>query len=126
MPQFVLIGLVDPPSDAEQAAFDEWFIGQHIEDTTHCPNFIRGRVFKLSGPHRGSEAVSGYLSIYEVEADSYAEAEQVLNAWQEDADAWPGRANHWATAERLGGIPLTVRGSGWYELLASYEHSAPD
>ena len=125
MPQFMLIGLCEPLSAEDQAAFDEWFIDQHIEDTTHCPNFVRGRVFKLSGPHLDIETPSRYISFYEVEADSYEEAERVLNEWQADPDAWAGRRQHWETARRHGGLPLAVKGSGWYQLLADYDGPGP-
>ena len=91
MPKFVLIGLCEPPDAAGQAAFDEWFVGQHIEDTARCPNFIRGSVYKLAGPHLDGATISNYLSVYEVEAESYEEAERVLNEWQADPDAWAGR-----------------------------------
>ena len=121
MPQFLLIGLCEPPRAEDQAAFDEWFVDQHIEDTTHCPNFIRGRVYKLAGPHLDGKTVSNYISVYEVEADSYAEAERVLNAWQADPQAWAGRAHHLATAKKHGSMPLKVNGSGWYELLKSFD-----
>ena len=121
MPQFVLIGLCEPPSPDKQAQFDEWFVDQHIEDTAHCPNFIRGRVYKLAGEHLGSSAVSKYLSVYEVEAPSYEEAERVLNAWQRDPNAWAGRKKHTDTAARMNGMPLKVVGSGWYELLKSFD-----
>ena len=84
MPRFVLIGLCEPSSADDQAQFDEWFVDQHIEDTAMCPNFVKGSVFKLSGPHLDGETVSGYLSLYEVEAPSYEEAERVLNEWQID------------------------------------------
>ena len=124
MPQFLLIGLCEPQSDDDQAAFDEWFIDQHIEDTTHCPGFVRGRVYELKGPHLDIETRSKYLSVYEVEADSYEEAERILNEWQADPNAWVGRANHRATGERLGGIPMKINGSGWYELLGSYDGPA--
>jgi predicted nucleic acid-binding Zn ribbon protein len=121
--RFVLIGLCEPPDADSQAGFDEWFVDQHIEDTARCPNVVRGSVYRLSGPHLDAATVSEYLSIYEVEASSYAEAERVLNEWQADPDAWAGRENHWQTARRLGGAPLAVKGSGWYELLASYDGS---
>ena len=120
MPSFMLIGLCEPESDEHQAAFDEWFIDQHIEDTTHCPNFVRGRVFKLAGPHLDLETKSRYLSVYEVEAPSYAEAERVLNEWQANPDAWQGRAKHLETGAKYGGIPMKINGSGWYELLGDY------
>ena len=121
MPSYMLIGLCEPLNDSNQDAFDEWFIDQHIEDTTQCPNFVRGRVFKLSGPHLDIETPSKYLSVYEVEAESYKEAERVLNEWQATPDAWEGRAHHMATMEKHGEIPMAVRGSGWFELLRSYD-----
>ena len=116
MPRFVLIGLVEPTGTEHQAAFDEWFVGQHVEDTARCPNFIRGGAYKLAGLHLGSAAVSQYLSIYEVEAPSYEEAERTLNAWQRNPNAWEGRGHHTATREKYGSIPMKVVGSGWYEL----------
>jgi hypothetical protein len=70
MPRYVLIGLCEPISDGDQAVFDEWFIDQHIEDTSQCPGFIKGSVYQLSGPHLDGETVSEYLSVYEVEAES--------------------------------------------------------
>ena len=121
MPQFLLIGLCEPPGAADQAKFDEWFVDQHIEDTAHCPNFIRGRVYKLSGPHLDGVTVSNYISVYEVEAPTYAEAERVLNAWQENPNAWAGRKKHLDTAARMGAMPLKIIGSGWYELLRSFD-----
>ncbi len=124
MPRFVLIGLCEPPSADKQAQFDEWFVDQHIEDTAHCPNFVRGSVFKLAGAHLGSQTVSGYLSLYEVEAPSYDEAERVLNEWQRDPNAWAGRQKHLDTAVKFGAMPLAVKGSGWYELIKSFDGPA--
>jgi hypothetical protein len=121
MPRFVLIGLCEPSSADKQAEFDEWFVDQHIEDTTHCPIFISGRVFKLSGPHLDGETAAGYLSLYEVEAPSYEEAERILNEWQRNPDAWAGRQKHLDTAEKFNGMPLSVNGSGWYELIKSFD-----
>jgi hypothetical protein len=60
-----------------------------------------------------------------VEAPSYEEAERVLNEWQRDPDAWPGRRKHLATAEKYGGMPLKVKGSGWYEFIKSFEGPGP-
>jgi len=121
MARFVLIGLCEPLSPGDQSAFDEWFIGQHIEDTAHCPHVVRGSVFKLGGPHLDIETPSDYLSLYEIEADSYEEAETILNEWQSLEDAWAGRQNHRETGERLGGVPMQIRGAGFYELIQSYD-----
>ena len=124
MPRFILIGLAEPPSEEQQAQFDEWFVDQHIEDTAKCPNFVRGSVYKLAGPHGNGNTVSGYISLYEVEAPSYDEAESVLNEWQRNPDAWEGRANHRETGQRFGTMPLKINGSGWYELLKSFDGPA--
>jgi hypothetical protein len=121
MARYVLIGLCEPTSTEDQAIFDEWFIDQHIEDTARCPNFIKGSVYKLSGPHLDGETVSNYLSLYEVEAESYEEAERALNEWQSDPDAWEGRGHHMETMKRAGQLPIKINGSGWYELLKSYD-----
>ena len=120
VPRFMLIGLCEPLDETGQAAFEEWFVNQHIEDTTHCPNFIRGTVYELKGPHLDIDTVSKYISLYEVEAESYEEAERVLNEWQADENAWAGRKAHWDTAKRLGSMPMKIGGSGWYELLGEY------
>ncbi len=125
MPRYVLIGLCEPLGDEDQTAFDEWFIEQHIEDTARCPNFVKGSVYKLSGPHLDIETRSAYLSLYEVEAESYEEAERVLNEWQADTDAWEGRQHHLQTMEKFGGnIPMKINGSGWYELIQEYDGPA--
>ena len=121
MPKYVLIGLCEPVDESGEAAFDEWFIQQHIEDTARCPNFISGKVFALRAPHLDIETATRYLSLYEVEADSHEEAERVLNEWQADPDAWPGRAAHNATHQRFGQLPMKIGGSGWYELLRAYD-----
>ena len=124
MPRYVLIGLCEPLSDENQAAFDEWFIDQHIEDTARCPNFVSGTVYRLAGPHLDLETKSAYLSLYEVEAPSDEEAEQVLNEWQADPDAWEGRSRHLQTMEKFGSIPMKINGSGWYQELKSFKGPA--
>ena len=121
MPSFILIGLCEPVSDKHQVAFDEWFVEQHIEDTAKCPQVKKGSVYKLSGPHLNFDTKAAYLSLYEVQAESYEEAERVLNAWQADPEAWEGRQHHVETMERLGDIPMNINGSGWYELIQAYE-----
>ena len=62
-----------------------------------------------------------------MEADSYEEAERVLNAWQADPAAWEGRRQHLATREKFGGdIPMKINGSGWYEQLKTFDGPAAD
>ena len=123
--RFILIGLCEPVDDSAKtlAGFNEWFVNQHVEDVSHTPNFVRSRVYKLSGPHGGGATYTGYISLYEVDAPSWEEAETVLNAWQRDPNAWEGRANHSATGRRVGSV-MRCPGSGWYELLNSYDGPA--
>ena len=120
MPRYILIGLVEPPAPEQQEAFDEWFIGQHVEDTARCPNFVSGAAYKLVGDHVGIPTPAPYVSVYEIDAPTYEEAERVLNEWQRNPDAWPGRKHHTETGQRHGSIPLKVLGSGWYELQSAY------
>jgi len=124
MPRYTLIGLCEPPNAEKQAQFDQWFVDQHIEDTTKCPIFISGTVYRLKGPHMDGETVSDYLSVYEVEAPSFDEAERILNEWQADPDAWEGRRNHRETMEGFGEMPLNIKGSGWYEPIKSFKGPA--
>ena len=75
----------------------------------------------MSGPHLDLETKSRYISIYEVEAASYEEAERILNEWQANPEAWAGRANHMQTMEKFGSIPMKINGSGWYEELKVFK-----
>lgn len=120
MARFVLIGLIEPPSPEDQELFDEWYLGQHIYDTALCPKFLSGTVYKLRGGHVGIDTPSEYLCVYEVDAESYEEAERVLNEWQRDPDAWEGRAVHNEALAGTDAIPLKVKGSGWYEFERAY------
>ena len=123
--RFILIGLCEPVDDSPKtlAGFDEWFVNQHVEDVSHTPNFVRSRVYKLKGKHGGGATYTDFISFYEVDAPSWEEAEKVLNAWQRDPNAWEGRANHSATGKRVGNV-LSCPGSGWYEMLNSYDGPA--
>ena len=94
MAKFLLIGLCEPPSPDKQAQFDEWFVNQHIEDTAHCPNFIRGRVYKLAGPLReasdAARKLDGQLSdiedLLDDHADAPAEVRQQLDSLKVDLE----------------------------------------
>lgn len=123
--RFILIGLCEPIDDSAKtlAGFEEWFVNQHVEDVSHTPGFVRSRVYKLGGPHQKGATYTKYISFYEVDATSWEDAEKVLNAWQRDPNAWEGRAKHSATGKRLGPV-MKCPGSGWYEMLHSYDGPA--
>ena len=120
MARFILIGLIEPPAPEQQELFDEWYLGQHVYDTALCPNFLSGTVYKLRGGHVGIDIPSEYICIYEVDAESYEEAERVLNEWQRDPDAWEGRSEHNELLAGTEAPPLRVKGSGWYEFERGY------
>ena len=123
--RFILIGLCEPADDSPEtlAGFKEWFVNQHVEDVAHGPNFVRGRVYELRGQHLTGPTYTNYISLYEVDAPSWEEAEQTLNEWQRNPDAWEGRAHHTETGQRVGNV-LSCPGSGWYELLGSWDGPA--
>jgi len=37
MSKLKLIGLVEPVDPSAQEAFEEWYLGSHIEDISHAP-----------------------------------------------------------------------------------------
>ena len=123
--RFILIGLCEPTDDSPETleGFQEFFVDQHVEDVSKTPNFVRSRVYGLRGKHLGGATFTDYISFYEVDATSWEEAEEVLNAWQRDPDAWEGRAHHMETGRRVGSV-LSCPGSGWYEMLHTYDGPA--
>ncbi|MFC1824779.1 hypothetical protein ACFL9T_18885 [Thermodesulfobacteriota bacterium] len=50
MPKFKLIGLVEPVNEASREAFEEWYLGNHIEDVSHTPGIIRATTHRLIKP----------------------------------------------------------------------------
>ena len=50
--KLILMGLVEPETEDLVEAFNEWYLGNHIEDTYNCPNISAVRSFK---------AVRGFL-----------------------------------------------------------------
>ena len=123
--RFILIGLCEPRDDSPEtlAGFKEWFVDQHVEDTAMGPNFVRGRAYGLVGKHLNGATFTDYISFYEVDAPNWEEAERVLNEWQANPNAWEGRQNHTDTGRRVGAV-LSCPGSGWYELLGSWDGPA--
>lgn len=106
MAKLVLVGLVEPTSEEAAPAFEEWYLGNHIEDTANCPVIRRGTVFKLARPFADTSPPQ-YLTIYEIEGDDAVAAERELARYQGDPNAWP---------ERLpSNGSLKIVGAGWYE-----------
>ncbi len=103
--KLVLVGLVQPFKDKEQA-FNEWYLGNHVEDTFNCPSISAVRCFKAVRGFLGAPP-SEYLTIYEFIGEDAAAAEQALAKYQADPDAWPKR--------EPSNDSMEVVGAGWYE-----------
>jgi len=104
--KLVLVGLVQPKSDDLVAAFREWYIGNHVEDTFNCPSIKSVRCFKAVKGFLGAPP-SGYLTIYEFEGEDAEAAEKALNAYQRDPNSWAGR--------KPNNNSMEIVGAGWYQ-----------
>ncbi len=104
--KLVLVGLVQPESEDLVEAFNEWYLGNHIEDTYNCPNITSVRCFKAARGFLG-DPPSEYLTIYEFEGEDAEEAERVLAAYQADPNGWSKRQPN--------NNSMAVVGAGWYQ-----------
>lgn len=102
--KLVLIGLVQPLKDQVEA-FNEWYLGNHVEDTYNCPIISSVRCFKATKGFMG-DAPSGFLTIYEFIGEDAEAAEQGLAAYQADPEGWAGRLPSNDSME--------IVGAGWY------------
>lgn len=109
--KLVLVGLVEPQSTDHEAAFREWYLGNHIEDTYNCPVIKSVRCFKAVKGFLG-DPPSGFLTMYEFEGEDAELAEQALGAYQRDPDSW---------ARRLpSNGSMKIVGAGWYQEEVSF------
>ncbi len=102
--QLVLVGLVEPKKDKVEA-FNEWYLGNHVEDTFNCPAITSVRCFKAQKGFLG-DAPSGYMTIYEFEVEDAEVAEKLLGEYQSDPDSWEKREPNNGSME--------IVGAGWY------------
>jgi hypothetical protein len=85
--------------------FEEWYLGNHVEDTAYCPSILNGTVYKLERGFAGTTP-AGYLTIYEFDEDDPLVAEQKLAEYQRNPAAFPARLP--------GNGSLKIVGAGWY------------
>ena len=87
-----LIGLVEPIDEASKEAFEEWYLGNHIEDVSHTPGIIRATAHRLVHPFMKTSPPK-YITIYEFETDAAAEAHLDSAQFQKNVAeftaAWP-------------------------------------
>lgn len=106
----ILVGLVQAKEGLEDA-FREWYLGNHVEDTYHCPVITSARCFEASLGFMG-EMPSGYITFYEFTGDDAETMQAALGAYQADPDGW---------AQRLpNNNSMEVVGAGWYNEVLSF------
>lgn len=103
--KLVLVGLVEPEKD-QQVAFNEWYLGNHVEDTYNCPVISSVRCFKVVKGFLGAPP-SEYLTIYEFQGEDADAAEAALATYQADPDGWAQRQPN--------NNSMAVVGAGWYQ-----------
>ncbi len=103
--RLILIGLVEPETEDHIAAFNEWYIGNHVEDTYNCPTVTSVTCFKATKGFMG-DAPAGYLTIYEFEGEDADAAEAILGAYQADPSTYADRM------EPNGSMKIVS--AGWY------------
>ena len=105
MAKMVLVGMIEPQEGMEKE-FEDWYLNNHVEDTSNCPNILAGTVYRLSKGFAGTTPAQ-YISIYEFEGDNEDEAEATLAKYQQDPNAWHARLP--------GNGSLKIVGAGWYK-----------
>ena len=105
MAKLILVGMVEPQPGMEKD-YEEWYLGNHVEDTANCPAILSGTVYRLVKGFAGTTPAKN-ITIYEFDAETAEEAEQILAEYQRNPEAWPARLP--------GNGSLKIVGAGWYE-----------
>ena len=101
----ILMGLVEPKTQDDVAAFNSWYLGNHIEDTFNCPNIKAVRCYRAERGFLG-KVPAQFLTVYEFEGDDAEAAEKILGAYQANPDGWAKREPN--------NDSMAVVGAGWY------------
>ncbi len=109
--KLILMGLVEPKTADLVAAFNAWYLGNHVEDTYHCPNIKSVRCFKSERGFLG-EPPAQYLTVYEFEGEDAEQAERILAKYQADPHAWAKRQPN--------NDSMSIIGAGWYSEAVSF------
>ena len=101
-----LIGLVEPVDEAARAAFEDWYLGNHVQDVSHTPAIVSATVHRLAKSF-SSDDPPQYVTIYEFDSEQVADAEEALFAYLRQP-TWPG--------SRPSNGSMKVLSAGWYEV----------
>ena len=102
--KLILMGLVQAKKDQVEA-FNEWYLGNHVEDTYNCPVISSVRCFRAAKGFLG-DPPSEFLTIYEFTGSDAEAAEAALGQYQADPNGWAQRQPNNDSME--------VVGAGWY------------
>ncbi len=105
MAKLKLIGLVEPKDESTQKAFEEWYLGSHVENVSHAPGVVQATALRLVKPFLNTDPPQ-FVSIYEVEADDVDAATEALLEYEKNP-TWPG--------SRPGNNSIRILSAGWYE-----------
>lgn len=105
-----LIGLVEPKDEASQRAFEEWYLGNHIEDVSHAPGVLSATAHRLVKPYMKT-APAQYITIYEFETKEVGDAAKTLGEYLNNP-GWPGRIPYNGS--------LRIISAGWYHVDRSF------
>jgi len=105
-----LIGLVEPKDEASRKAFEEWYLGNHIEDVSHAPGVLKAAVHRLEKSYLKTNPPQ-YITIYEFENEDVKDAHIALSRYLNNP-GWPGR--------KPDNGSLKIISAGWYKVDRSF------
>lgn len=114
MARVKLIGLVEPTDASSREAFEEWYLGNHIEDVSHAPGVVRATVHRLAKPFMKTDPPR-YITIYEFETEAVEDAATALREYLSNP-GWPGR--------KPPNGSLKILSAGWYRVERSFSQVA--
>jgi len=72
-----LIGLIEPVDESARAAFEEWYLGNHVQDVSHTPGIVSATVHRMVKSF-SSDDPPEYVTIYEFDSPQQGDAEEAL------------------------------------------------
>jgi len=105
-----LIGLVEPADGSARQAFEEWYLGSHIEDISHAPGVICATAHRLLKPYKETDPPQ-YVTIYEFDTDEVGDAAEALQTYL-NHPTWPG--------SRPTNDSSRILSAGWYRVDRSF------
>jgi hypothetical protein len=105
-----LIGLIEPVDESARAAFEEWYLGNHVQDVSHTPGIVSATVHRMVKSF-SSDDPPEYVTIYEFDSPQQGDAEEALFSYLRKP-TWPG-------SKRPNGS-MKIISAGWYEVERSF------